>query len=73
MQLSVRVTAGAKRDAVEEVSAKRLKISVKEKPEQGAANTRVVALVAAHLSVPKSHVRIIRGHKTPAKIVEIKR
>ncbi|OGC88088.1 hypothetical protein A2419_01265 [Candidatus Adlerbacteria bacterium RIFOXYC1_FULL_48_26] len=72
MQLSVRVTAGARKDVVEEVSAKRLKISVKEKPEQGAANARVVVLVATHFGVPKSHVRIIRGHKTPSKIIEIK-
>ncbi|MBY0294335.1 DUF167 domain-containing protein [Patescibacteria group bacterium] len=72
MQLSVRVTAGARRDVVEEVSDKRLKISVKEKPEQGAANVRVAALVAAHFGVPKSRVRIIRGHKTSSKIIEIK-
>jgi len=73
MQLSVRVTAGARRDGIEEISDKRLKVSVKEKPEQGAANVRVVALVAAHFGVPKSHVRIIRGHKTPSKIIEIKK
>ena len=71
MQISVRVVAGAKREAVEALSKSRLKILVKQKPEHGAANARVVELVARHFKVPAKAVRIVRGHKTPSKILEV--
>lgn len=70
--LSVRVTTGAKKEKVEELKNGRLKVYVKAKPKQGAANARVIELVAAYYKVPATRVRIVRGHKTPSKILEIK-
>ncbi|OGC84876.1 hypothetical protein A3F55_00125 [Candidatus Adlerbacteria bacterium RIFCSPHIGHO2_12_FULL_53_18] len=71
MQISVKVAAGAKREAIEALKNNRFKISVKQKPEHGAANKRVVELVAAHFGVPVKKVRIIKGHKTPSKILDV--
>lgn len=71
MQVRVRVTADAKKESVEALSDTRLKIAVKQPPEQGAANARVVELVAAHFNVPRKTVRIIKGHKTPSKILAV--
>lgn len=78
MQVSVRVVAGAKKEGVEPLSknlpagqAGRLKISVKAKAEAGAANARAVVLLAKHLGVPAKTVRIIKGHKTPSKIIAV--
>ncbi|MDP4020588.1 MAG: DUF167 domain-containing protein [Candidatus Adlerbacteria bacterium] len=71
MQIRVRVMAGAKKEGIEALPNNRLKIAVKQKAAQGAANARVVALVAAHFKVPAKKVRIIRGHKTPSKILEV--
>ncbi len=71
MQISVRVTAGAKREAVEIVSDTRLKISVKEKAEQGAANGRALELVAKHFGVPAKKVRLVRGAHSPSKIFSV--
>ncbi len=71
MQVSVKVAAGAKKEVVEALPNNRFKISVKAKPEQGAANARVIELVAKHFNVPQKKVRIIKGHKTPTKILEI--
>jgi len=47
--ISVVVTAGAKRERIEALSKSRLKISVKEKAEQNAANRRVLELAACTL------------------------
>ena len=71
MQLSVKVTAGVKKEGIEALPNNRFKILVKAKAEQGAANERVIELVAAHFKVPARKVRIIRGHKTPSKILEV--
>ncbi len=71
MQVSVRVEAGAKKEVVEVAGKGRLKISVKQKPQLGAANKRVVELAAKHFKVPIKSVHILRGHKTPSKILNI--
>ena len=71
MQIRVRVTARAKRERVEVLSDTRLEIAVKQKPAQGAANARVIELVAEHYKVPKKKVRIVRGHTAPSKILEV--
>lgn len=71
MQISVRVTAGAKKEGIEVFPKNRFKISVKPKAEAGAANERVLELVAKHFKVPVKKVRILRGHKTPSKIISI--
>jgi uncharacterized protein (TIGR00251 family) len=71
MQISVRVTAGSKKEKVEALSEMRLKIAVKQKAKEGAANARVLELVAAHYKVPVKKVRIVRGHKAPSKIISV--
>lgn len=70
MQVRVRVAAGAKKEALE-VLRGRIAVSVRQKAEQGAANKRVIELIAKHFKVPVKNVRIIRGHATPSKIIAI--
>ena len=71
MQVSIKVVAGAKKEGIESLPNSRFKISVKQKPAQGAANKRVVELIAAHFKIPVKKIHIIRGHKTPSKLLEI--
>jgi uncharacterized protein YggU (UPF0235/DUF167 family) len=47
------------------------KIRVREAPERGRANEAVVELLAGTLSVPKSDVRLVGGHGTRDKLVEL--
>lgn len=70
MLLKVSVEAGAKRETVTE-RGKRLLISVKEKAQENRANTRVRAIVAERLHVPLSAVRIMRGHRTSSKLIQV--
>ncbi|MEK7612916.1 MAG: DUF167 domain-containing protein [Patescibacteria group bacterium] len=71
MYISVRVIAGAKREAVERLAKDRLKISVKEPAKQNLANRRVRELVAAHLKLPATKVRLVSGHRSPSKIFSV--
>jgi len=46
-------------------------VRVKEPPREGKANLAVVKLLAKHFSVPKSHVRIVSGLTSRAKVIEV--
>lgn len=67
----VRVTAGARREALKEVGADKLDIAVKEKAERGEANERVRTLVARHYGVAVKSVRIITGHERKNKTISV--
>ncbi len=72
----VRLTPKGGRDAVEGWSeaadgSVHLKARVRAVPEDGKANTALVALLAATLDVPKSAVRIVSGATARLKRVEI--
>lgn len=71
MQISVRVVAGAKMEGVEALPNNRFRVSVKAKAKAGAANERALELIAKHFGVTTKKVRIVRGHKTPSKIISI--
>lgn len=71
MYIKVRVTAGAKREAVTKVSKSSYKISVKEPAERNLANGRVIEIISAQLKVPVNKVRIINGHQSPSKMLSV--
>ncbi len=69
--ITVRVRTGARKESVAEVSKGRFEVSVREKPEQNLANERVRELVAIHFRVPKTRVRIVKGHHRPSKLISV--
>ncbi len=71
MLISLKVKAGAKREEWEKLSNTRFALSVREEARNNAANRRVLAVVALQFGVPEGKVRIISGHHSPSKIVEI--
>jgi uncharacterized protein (TIGR00251 family) len=71
MELQVRVQPRAKRNSIEVVEGSKLKVYVTAAPEDGRANDAVVALLAKSLGVAKSHIRILKGHKSRDKLLDI--
>lgn len=68
----VTVKPGSKKGPLVEVGESGdLTLYVRERAVDGAANDAVVKLLAAHFGVPKSRVRIVRGHTSRQKLVEI--
>ncbi len=71
MLIRVKVKAGAKRDEVVAKGPDAFAVSVREKAERNEANGHLLELMAEYFGVPERAVRIVRGHKTPSKILDI--
>lgn len=71
MKIGVKVVPGAKIEQVKPSIGLDLKVWVKGKPKEGEANKCVVVLIANHFKVPKSQIKIVSGHKSRNKIIEI--
>jgi uncharacterized protein (TIGR00251 family) len=69
--LSVKVVPKSSRNRVAGWVGDALKICVTAPPERGKANAAVEAVLADALDVPKGCVRIVAGHTSPRKTVEI--
>lgn len=73
MQLQIKVIPGARvSEVVGEMEDGVLKVRVHAPPEKGKANEELVRVLAVHFGVSKSDVKVVRGHTTRQKIVEIK-
>ena len=71
MQLKIRVQPRAGRNAVEVSEDGSVRIRVTASPDRGKANEAAVELLAKCLQVPKSAVRIARGHRARDKTFDI--
>ncbi len=71
LHITVKVVAGAKRESLKEITSGRFEISVREEAERNLANKRVVALIAERFGVSEKLVRILKGHRGPAKLMEV--
>ena len=71
VRLSVHVQPRAAKDEIVGQHGTALKVRVQAPPVDGAANSAVVALIAARLRVPRRDVRVVAGESSRAKTVEI--
>jgi uncharacterized protein (TIGR00251 family) len=71
MTISVSVKPQAKKESVTRISASEYQVAVKAPPHGGKANLAVIKLLADYFSVPKSQIKIVRGHTAKRKILAI--
>ncbi len=69
--LHVRVSPRSSKNAVAGFKNNRLLIAVRAAPQKGEANAAVVEVLSAILSLAKSNLEIVRGHKSREKTVRI--
>ena len=67
----MRVSPGASRSAVVGRLGDAWKVRVRSAPERGRANAEVTRLLAEELGVASRDVRVVTGHTSRDKIVEI--
>ena len=72
MKIFVKAKPNSKNESIKKLSETNFEICVKEPPIKGQANAAVMMALAKHFKVPFSAVRIISGHTSRQKIVEIK-
>ena len=70
-KLRVRVVPGSASAGVVGRHGDAWKIRVREAPERGRANDAVVELLAGTLALPRRDVRLVGGHGTRDKLVEL--
>ncbi|MDE6250795.1 MAG: DUF167 domain-containing protein [Alphaproteobacteria bacterium] len=70
MQVNIRVTAHARRNAVEPQSDGTLRVYTTAAATDGQANSAVIKMLAAHFNVPKTSIKIIRGQTARDKVIE---
>jgi len=69
MHIKVKVAAGSRTEQVVRKNADSYIVSVKEKAERNLANKRVLEILRElH---PGKVVRIVKGHHSPSKILEV--
>lgn len=69
-RLAVRVTPGAKVEAME-VASGSVTVKVRAKPEGGKANDAVIAMVAKALGVAPSRIALLRGATSREKLLRV--
>ncbi len=69
--LTVRVHPSARRARVEKLGPREYKIHVVAPPEKGRANREVLEALAAHLGIPVSRLRLVRGAASRIKIIAV--
>jgi uncharacterized protein YggU (UPF0235/DUF167 family) len=71
MYIHVKVIAGAKKESFKKVSETQFAVSVREKAERNMANHRVIELIARQFHTPTNSVRLLSGHRSPAKVFAV--
>jgi uncharacterized protein YggU (UPF0235/DUF167 family) len=70
MFIKIKVKTGSRTEKVEKKADDLYFVSVKEEAERNMANGRVLQLFRD--LYPKKSIKLIKGHHSPAKIVEVK-
>ncbi|MFH1723854.1 MAG: DUF167 domain-containing protein [Elusimicrobiota bacterium] len=71
MLIKLRVHPGAKKDAVEKRASDHYELWVKAPAEGGRANAACLAIMGRALGVAPGRIRIVKGGKSPGKIIEV--
>jgi uncharacterized protein (TIGR00251 family) len=70
--IRVRVVPRSSRDELCGFENGILKIKVTDPPVEGAANDKVIKLLAGGLGLSKTDIRIVKGHSSRMKTVEVR-
>ncbi len=69
--IKVRVTAGARTNSIEEMAPDTFRVRVKAKAKDNEANHAVTTLLASHLHIPTTKLRMIKGRQSPSKTFSV--
>ena len=67
----VKVRTRARQQRVEKISSTAYRVSVFSPPVKGKANQEVVKLLASYFNLSPSEIKIIKGKKSPQKLIRI--
>lgn len=68
-KIMIKVITGAKKQEIRKESDY-FKIYLKSKPEKEKANKELIDLLSCHFNIPKTNIKIIKGHHSKNKLIE---
>ena len=71
MKIDVRVKPNSRMEEVTQEGMSTFTVRTREPPIEGRANRAVVKLLAKHLGIRESQLRIVKGLKSKTKVIEI--
>ncbi len=71
MLIHVKIQPDSRKEEIEEKTETSLIVSVKAPAENNEANRAMIGLLARHFKCDPGRIRIITGHHTRSKIIEI--
>ena len=71
MRITIKAKPSSNEEKVEKINNTELIVSVKKPPVKGLANKTIIHVLSKHFGVSQSRVRIISGHASRHKIIEI--
>ena len=71
MKIFVAAKPGAREERVEEIDSTHFVVRVKEPAKEGRANWAVQRVLAKHLGIAPSHLRLLSGASSRQKVFEI--
>lgn len=71
MKIFIKVKPNSKEEKIEQIDFNNFIVAVKEPPIRGRANKAIIKALSEYFKVSKSNLKIISGHTSRQKIVEI--
>lgn len=71
MNIFVKARPNSKKEEVTKINETTFTVAVKEPPIQGRANIAIIKALAEYFEVAPSKIKIISGHTSRQKIIEI--
>jgi len=71
MLIKVRAKPNAKEEYVKRIGDAFYEVAVKEAPEKGRANARIVELLSKYFGVSKDRIRLVAGETSKSKLFQV--
>ncbi|MFN3977178.1 MAG: DUF167 domain-containing protein [Sulfurihydrogenibium azorense] len=71
MRIKVKVKPGSSKNEVKKIEENFYEVRCTTIPEKGKANDKVIELLSEFLDIPKSRIKIIKGHSSREKEIKI--
>lgn len=69
--IRVKAFADAKKFHIEETEHQKIRIFVREAAQNNQANKKILASLAEFYEIPQNKLKMISGHQSPNKIIQI--
>ncbi|XOB40961.1 MAG: DUF167 domain-containing protein [Candidatus Nealsonbacteria bacterium] len=71
MLVRVKVFPSSKKEKITKTADNSFEIKIKEKPEKGKANKKLILVLSSYFKIPQSKIRLIKGFKQRNKIFKV--